>query len=413
MSGYDFLKGLRVLEVAQLGPASLGGILADMGAEVIKVEGPDGDPVRHMGKHALGSPDGIGFLHLRWNRGKKSVGIDLKKPDGRDLFLRLARRADVVIEGMRAGVLNRLGLGYDELRKVNPRVVFCSLSGLGGSGPYHKLAAHAPSFDAVGGLAAVQPYALPKQERRDLPWVPVAMHAMGRDAAIGVLAAVIRAGRTGEGAVIEVTGAEAAVHWLPDGMDVHLNPDLTHRREPPLMNSRGKMVHWPRLYPYDAKDGRRIFFQCVYPKYWRVFCNVVERPDLLALYDDAGDVGAADEAAFVELSALFRTRSADEWMALALAHDIPMLPVNTAETVADDPHFAARGNVVEIDCPGLGPIRVAATPVRTPDQAFLPGAPPAVFEHTAEVLSELAGVEAEELAQLRAAGVVLASDDAR
>lgn len=407
MSGYDFLQGTRVIEVAQLGPDSVGGFLADMGAEVIKVEGPDGDPVRFMGDLALGSPEGYGFMHLRWNRGKKSIGIDLKTDPGKRLFLQLVEQADVVIEGMRAGVLDRLGLGYDALRARNAALVFCSLSGLGSRGPYRDLAAHGPSFDAFGGLSGIQIYACPKAEREAIPWAPVGMHAMGRDAAIGILAALIRARQTGQGAMIEVTGAEAAAHWLPEGVDTHLNPDRTHTRTPALMNSRGKMVLWPRLHAYATRDGREIFFQCVYPKYWTRFCTVIERLDLLRCYDEADDVGAVDEDVYAALCEVFRTRTRDQWMAFCLAHDIPVLPVNKGRDLADDPHFLARDNIYEVDCPGAGHVRLASTAIKAAGQDFQPDIAPAPWQDTRDILGDVLGLGEADVERLRAAGAII------
>ena len=142
---------------------------------------------------------------------------------------------------MRAGVLDRLGLGYDVLRARNPRLVFCSISGLGTWGPYHELGSHGPSFDAFGGLSSVNPYNLTADEQRALQSVPVGMHAMGLHAALGTLAAYIRAQRTGEGAVIEVAAADSAAHWRPDGVDTVLNADLVHER-PGFKNSHGRMA---------------------------------------------------------------------------------------------------------------------------------------------------------------------------
>ena len=405
MSGYDFLNGIRVLEVAQLGPSSLGGYLADMGAEVIKVEGLDGDPVRVTSTPAVGSPQGPSFLHLRWNRGKKSIGIDLKNAEGAELFRKLAAQSDVVIEGMRAGVLDRLGLGFDALRKLNPRIVFCSISGLGRNGPYHTLGSHGPSFDAFGGLSALNPYGLSPEERERTDFAPIGMHAMGLNAALGTLAAIVRAQRTGEGALIEVTGAESAAHWLPEGVDKVLNAELLHDR-PGFFNSAHRMAGWSRLYAYETRDGHRIFFQGLFTRFWTRFCTLIERPDLIALTESTEDGARVDETLRIELQKIFLTRTQDEWMNFFREHDVPGGPVNTMKDLARDPHFAARDNIYEVEQPGVGTLRLSSTPVKTPNQHFAPTLAPTQWQHSAEVLSERLGLSAGEIERLSREGAV-------
>ncbi|MDB5970139.1 MAG: CoA-transferase [Hydrocarboniphaga sp.] len=405
MGGYDFLQGIRVLEVAQLGPSSLGGYLADMGAEVIKVEGLDGDPLRHTSTPAVGAADGASLLHLRWNRGKKSVGLDLKTEAGARLFRDLAEKSDVVIEGMRAGVLDRLGLGYETLRELNPRIVFCSISGLGRSGPYCRLGSHGPSFDAFGGLSSKNPYGLSPEERARTDWAPIGMHAMGLNAALGTLAAVVRAQRCGQGALIEVTGAESAAHWLPEGVDAVLNEPLLHTR-PGFYNSAGRMAGWPRLNTYQTLDGFGIFFQGFFPKFWKRFCSVVERPDLAARYESGDDIALVDEQIHQELSAIFATRRRDEWMAIFLEYDVPGGPANMLRDLATDPHFLARHNIYEVEYPGIGKLRLASTPVKTPGQTFAPTLAPTQWQHSAEVLGKLLGIDGDELERLKKNRVV-------
>jgi crotonobetainyl-CoA:carnitine CoA-transferase CaiB-like acyl-CoA transferase len=405
MSGYNFLEGVRVIEVAQLGPSSLGGYLADMGADVIKVEGRDGDPVRYSGTPALGAPDGPGLLHLRWNRGKRSLGLNLKSAEGAALFRKLVAKADIVIEGMRAGVLDRLGLGFAALREVNPRIVFCSISGLGSNGPYAELGSHGPSFDAFGGLSSLNPYGLSPDERKQTDWAPIGMHAMGLNAALGTLAALNRAQRTGQGAYVEVTGAESAAHWLPEGINSVLNASKLHAREG-FLNSRDKMAGWPRLCAYATRDGKKVFFQGLFPKFWTRFCEVLDRPDLAALYAQTPDSGEADEHAYVELVKLFASRDFDAWMKLFIEHDIPGGPANSPQTLASDPHFLARDNVYEVDQPGVGTLHLGTTPVKTLDQPFAPAAAPAQWQHSADILRDLLELDAHEVERLRAGDAV-------
>ncbi len=387
MSGYDFLKGVRVLEVAALGPSSLGGYLADMGADVVKVEDAVGDGVRYAGNPAMGSPNGESLLHLRWNRGKRSVQLDLKSDDGRTTFLQLAAKAEIVIEGMRAGILDRLGLGFEALKAVNPAIIFCSISGLGRYGPYAEMGSHGPSFDAFGALSSINPYALTKEERVKSAATPVGMHAMGLYAAIGTLSALTRARATGEGALVEVAAADCAAHWLPDVVDAALNPDQCFDR-PGFLGGRGKQAHWPRLCRYECSDGRGIFFQALSPKFWDRFCAAVERPDLAALYADGRDVNEADEDVHRELVTLFATRPFADWMALFGLHDVPAGAANSRETLVTDPHFLARHNVYAVDLPGKGELRLTGTPIKTPDQEFAPALAPTAGRDQDAVLDD-------------------------
>ena len=393
MSGYDFLAGVRVLEVAQLGPSSLGGYLADMGADVVKVEDGAGDGVRFAGNPAMGSPEGESLLHLRWNRGKRSIQLDLKTDEGRATFRRLAGKADIVIEGMRAGVLDRLGLGFEALSRDNRGLVFCSVSGLGRTGPYAEMGSHGPSFDAFGALSGINPYAMTKEERAESLAVPVGMHAMGLYAAVGALAALHRARTTGEGALIEVAAADCAAHWLPDAVDAELNPDKCFDR-PGFLGRKGKQAKWPRLNRYMCKDGRGIFFQAYGDKFWARFCKAVGRPDLAERYARDDDVNEADEEVADELSKLFATRDFAEWMELFGRHDVPAGPANSRATLASDPHFLARDNVYEVELPGHGTLHLTTTPVKTPGQRFAPGLAPRAGADAASVIEDWLGDEA-------------------
>ncbi|MFV0278849.1 MAG: CaiB/BaiF CoA transferase family protein [Parahaliea sp.] len=405
MAGYDFLRGIRVLELAQLGPSSLGGYLADMGAEVIKIEGQQGDPNRDSGTPAIGSPTGTSFLHLRWNRGKKSLGLDLRQPEGKAIFRRLAQSADIVIEGMKAGALERLGLGYEVLRTGNPRLVFCSLSGLGSSGPYAEFGSHGPYFDAFAGLSRLNPYALTPEQRASTDWTAIGMHAMGLYAALGVLAALSQAQRTGAGAAVEVSGAEAAAHWLPEGVNKALNPHLLHDREG-FLNSRRKQACWPRLYCYATADDKQLYFQALKPKFWERFCESIGRPDLIQRYVASDDLGETDEAVHAELREIIGSRPLAEWVECCRRWEVPVGPANSPAELVEDPHFLARDNIYEVDQPGVGPMRLTGTPVKTPGQDFAPASAPDLWHNTAELLTDLLGISAEEQQALRERGVV-------
>jgi crotonobetainyl-CoA:carnitine CoA-transferase CaiB-like acyl-CoA transferase len=404
MPGYNLLEGLLVLEVSQFGPDALGGILADMGATVIKVEPPvGGDPTRYIGYKALGNSQGIGYFHLRWNRGKKSVAIDLRNNEGRSLFKLLASQADVVIEGLRAGVLARLGLGYEALSSLNERLVYCIVSGMGLTGPYATMASHGPGFDGFGGIGAGAGNGDISLVSDSAP-VPIGMHAVSLHAAVGTLAAVFRAGRTGKGALIDVAAADSAVHWLPEHLDAVLNPDKTYERSG-FADSKGRMLGWPRLENYLAADGKPILLMAHSDKSWALFCGFVQRPDLLALYE-RGASEAADTACHSALVVLFAQRSREAWIIELQSNGVPVIPSYSFNDIPSDPQFQARENVYILDHPEVGPLKLTSTAVKVVGEHFAPTPAPALGAHTDEILRNMLKLDDATVAALRTSGVI-------
>lgn len=404
MSGYDFLADLLVLEISQLGPDSLGMYLADMGADVVKIETPGaGDPIRNSGAKSIGDPDGFSYMHVRWNRGKQSLALDLKAPEGVEIFKALAAKADVVIEGMRSGVLARLGLGYDDLKPLNPRIVFCTVNGMGASGPYAAMASHGPSFDAYGGLGQIEHRGDISNFGREKT-TAIGMHAVGLVAAVGVLSAVLKARRTGEGADIEVAAADCAALWLPDALEPELNPEHTFDR-PGFSDSKGRMHRWPRMDNYRTSDGKGLYFMGLTEKYWQRFAKLVSRPDLATLYADAASEEEADAIARAELERIFITRSQAEWLEALRQVDVPAMPVNTFADVIRDPHFATRKNVYEVDHPIAGQITLGATPIKA-RQLFRPTLAPELGEHTDRVLTDILGFGSDQISDLRSQRII-------
>jgi crotonobetainyl-CoA:carnitine CoA-transferase CaiB-like acyl-CoA transferase len=392
MGGYSLLTGIRVLEVAQLAPSAAGGHLADLGAEVIKVEsGPLGDPVRAGGARAVGSPDGPAFMHLRWNRGKKSVRLDLRDEQGKAAFRDLARDSDVVIEGTRAGYLEWLGLGYDVLAALNPRLVFCQVSGFGTDGPYRQLGSGGPVFDAYAGLRSVAtPDEPPAAGMAGSATPPIAMYALGAYGAMGILAALWRARETGQGARMEVAGVDVATSWMPDAVEAELNEKNTVPR--PGWLPDGRLPDWPRLEAYRTRDGAAILLGAHVEKFWRNFCHAVGRADLLGIDLSTADEGAADRADRVwrELRSIFATRTRAEWIEEFLEHDIAGGPVNSFEDVIRDPHFRARRNTYATGNAATGPVELLVSPVRLDGEEFAPDLAPELGADTDDVLRNIA-----------------------
>jgi crotonobetainyl-CoA:carnitine CoA-transferase CaiB-like acyl-CoA transferase len=393
----DFLGGLRVVEVSLLAPNMLGMHLAELGADVIKVEEPvRGDYTRHVGSASAGD---LSFLHLRWNRGKRSIALDLRTAAGVAVFRQLVGVSDVVVEGMRPGALERRGLAYRTLAELRPTLVFCALSGFGQTGPYRDLATHGVAYDAYAGLA-------PPEETEDgFPTIPrryldVGTQAGALYAAMAVLAAVIHARATGRGAYLDVAQADAAAAWSAAGrVDPLLSGLSTNRDGPDLQSS-------VRYQYYRTADHRTVLFQASERHFFERFCRAVEREDLLTGGgSEFGEHARGDTGLRRELAAIFATRTQEEWIALFIDADVPGSPVHTTRELLDDPHFRARAQVSEQDHPQAGALRMLDTPIRSdrPPSRLRPA--PAHGEHTDEVLEEL-GVAAERIAALRDAGVV-------
>ena len=399
-----FLDGLRVVEVAILAPNQLGMHLADLGADVIKVEMPGrGDYTHSVGGVRVG---GLSVLHLRWNRGKRSLALDLRSDDGAAVFLDLVRESEVVIEGMRAGALAKRGLGYERLREVNPALVFCALSGFGQTGPFRDLATHGVAYDAYGGLAA------PERTEHGYPAIPtnykdIGTQAGGLYATVGVLAALARARATGEGAFIDVAQADAAVAWSATGLDavMSLARGGNGSGDAPAPPSMRDAV---RYQYYDTSDGRTILFQASERHFFEKFCRAVDREDLLEgdLGQEFGEHASGDLDLREQLAGIFATRTQAEWVEFLLDVDVPGAPVHRVAELPEDINFRARAEIVERDHPVAGPLRQLGTPIKTDAPLGDMGPAPSTGQHSDEILRDVLRYDDERIAALRASGVV-------
>jgi crotonobetainyl-CoA:carnitine CoA-transferase CaiB-like acyl-CoA transferase len=405
------LDGLRVVEVAILAPNMVGMHLADLGADVIKVEMPGrGDYTWSTGPVRAG---GLSFLHLRWNRGKRSIALDLRTPEGADVFLDLVRDAEVVLEGMRAGALAKRGLGYERLLEVNPSLVFCATSGFGQTGPLRDLPTHGVAYDAYGGLA------LPDRTAEGFPAIPddykdIGTQAGALYATIGVVSAALRARATGEGACIDVAQADAAATWSAYDIDIELTRrhDAEVRGVPielglPAAEDRVTMRESVRYQYYDTADGRTIVFQASEQHFFSTFCRAIGREDLLEgdLGAEFGEHARGDLALRRTLADIFATRSQQEWVDFFVEIDVPGGPVHRVRELPDDPNFVSRANIVEHDHPVAGALRMLGSPIRV-DAAMGAASPaPSTGEHTDQILREL-GYDARRIAALRESGIV-------
>ncbi len=380
MAGRPPLDGIRVLDLTSYIAGSYAAMmLADLGAGVVKVESLRGDSFREL----------PGFYG--WNRGKRSIAVDLKAAEGRAIVERLADGSDVVMENMRPGVADRLGLGEAALRARNPRLIYCSVTAFGSTGPSRGRPGFDPVLQALGGLMELQGFGGPPQYLR----IPVTDYYAAALAAQAVLAALFVRERTGRGQKVE-TSLLHAVLALQSGTVVQYAGKPSLRRDNPAY----------RLY--QAADGEWLFLACANQAFWEKLCTALGLPDL------ADDPRCASwllrmehrDALLPRLEAAFAAKPRAHWLALLAAHDIPAAPVQALGEFLEDPAVRHHGMVREYDHPEVGrltlmgqPLLFADTPTRDP------GPPPTLGQHTEAVLGEL-GYDAAALADLRARGVV-------
>ena len=402
------LAGIRVIESSLLGPAAITLHLADLGAEVIKVESPAGDYVREMTWPII---RGVSLMHLHINRGKKSVILDLKTPQGVAVYKELAGRADVVVEAMRPGSLARRGLGYEDLKAINPRIVFCNLSGYGMTGPYRNLPAHGIAFDTWGGIVA------PATDEDGFCYIPehasIGMHAGPLFGALGILAGVIRARETGEGCFLEIGQSDAAAYmdwyrsesWMayerPEDEVTGNKADGYERRAP----GTAGMKEGVRYQIYESADGH-VLFMASEQAFWKNFCECVGCQELFEKWPGSkfADHARGNRELQRELRKIFRRRTSAEWIELADEKNFPIAPVNTPRTLAGDPQFRDRFPIYPHAKHGADmlPFPVKFAGETLPEPAWAPG----VGEQTEGVLQELLGYDAERIAELRRSGAL-------
>jgi formyl-CoA transferase/CoA:oxalate CoA-transferase len=394
------LDGIRVLDLSRMLAGPYGSmLLADLGAEVIKIEEPrGGDPMRAMGPPFLG-PARESAYFLSVNRNKKSVALDLEAPAGRAVFHDLCRVADVVWENFRPGVMARLGCAPDTLRRINPRLVVCSISAFGQEGPYREWPAFDLAIQAMGGGMSLTGEAGRPPARMGLPMGDLAGGMFG---ALAVAAALLRRERTGEGTHLDLSLLDCQVSLLTYVAQYF----WADGRVPGRVGSGHASV-----VPYQAfrtRDGYLVVAVFA-EKFWSGFCRAIERPDLAS--DSRFDANAKRVERRAELvpllEAVFPARPTAEWLARLQGEGVPAAPINTVDRVLDDPQVRGRGMVVDLQHPALGRLPTLGTPVRAAgDPALRPAPPPALGQHTEPVLRDLLGYPGERIEALRRQGVI-------
>ena len=395
----NLFEGVRVLDLSRMLAGPYGSmLLADMGAEVIKIEEPDGgDPMRVMGPPFL--PEGESAYFLSINRNKKSLALDLTTPAGREVFLDLAAQTDVVWENFRPGVMERLGLAYATLAGVNPGLILCSISAYGQDGPYRDWPAFDLALQAMGGAMSLTGEEGGRPVRMGLPMGDLAGGMFG---AFAVAGALFRRSRTGQGAHVDLSLLDCQVSLLTYIAQYF----WADGRVPGRMGSGHASV-----VPYQAlatRDGHLIVAVFA-EKFWAGFCRALERSEWEA---DARFASNRQRLAHRDVlmplvETVFRERTTEDWLARLHAAGVPAAPILTVDRVLADPQVRHRRMVVDVEHPRHGALPTLGTPIKVDGATDLPvTAAPGLGQHTDALLTGLLKYPAERLAALRRDGVV-------
>ena len=368
------LSGIRILDLSRLLPGPyLTQLLADLGAEVIKVETP------LAGDHArLAPPEmGLGKMYEAINQGKKSLALNYRNPRGRELFLQLAATADVVLEGFRPTIADKYGIGYEDVCEVKPDIIYCSLSGYGQEGPYQQRAGHDFNYLSIGGAFSLNG----RPGEKPVPYgLPVADLSGGMLAAIAILGALVGRERSGQGIYLDMALLDGVISWMtPLALSAYFSDLAVSAGTHPLLGGRAF------FNIYETSDGKYITLAAIEPHFWGDFCKVIGRTEFIERQYDT--------ALSAELDSIFRQKTRAEWLTLFAESDTCVEPVNCVEEMLADPQVRARGHVrVEGGRPvGMASPFVFARKERTPA--------PALGADTCALLHEI-GVGKEEITAL-------------
>jgi crotonobetainyl-CoA:carnitine CoA-transferase CaiB-like acyl-CoA transferase len=256
---------------------------------------------------------------------------------------------------------------------------------MGRSGPYRNMASHGPSFDAFAGLGQPVGQSISRYEGRQS--APVGMHSVSLHAAAGALAAIMCARRTGQGCLIEVAAAESAAHWLPESADPLLNRDVTHKR-PGFTDKSGRMKYWARMENYRTLDDKLIFLQSLTEKSWKALIEVLDRPDLQAIYERSPQTGTEDSEVAGLLSEIFKSRDRADWLAIFRPANVAAIPVNDFEDLVNDPHFRSRPNTYAATLQSGEVLELLGTPIRVEGESFSAPIAPELGQHNSRLREE-------------------------
>ncbi len=374
------LEGIRILDLTRLLPGPYGSLLlADLGAEVVKVEQPGfGDYLRRINHPRFSS----------LNRNKKSITLNLKTDEGREVFYRLVKTADAVMEGNRPGVADRLGVGYQQVSLHNPAIIYCSISGFGQDGPYRDRPGHDINYMGVAGALTLA------GSVQEPPPLPIADYSSGMFAAFSILAALIAREKTGRGQYIDVSMTDGVISWMGP-----LFADYQADGKVPASTRSGR-AHYG---VFQCSDKKYITLGVVEDWFWKNLCRVIGRQDMAddPRYGDLFSRNLHWRDIYPVLEGAFKTKSRDEWLKILNDDDVPCGPVNTIEDAARDPHVLHRCILLGKEgFWGAGfPVRLSDTPASTRLKS------PGLGEHTGPILAEL-GYSIPQINELRKQGIV-------
>lgn len=391
------LDGLRILDLSRilLGPYATM-ILGDLGADVIKIEIPiKGDDARHFGPYV--NDESIYFMSL--NRNKRSMTLNLKKDAGKRLFLELVKKVDVLVENFRPGTMDKLGLGYEVLRELNPQLIYAAASGFGQTGPYSRRPAYDAVVQAMGGLMSItssEADGSPTRTGASLGDITAGMFT-----AIGILAAVANRARTGLGQMVDVGMLDCQVALVENAI---IRYGVTGEVPRPVGNRHPLIAPFE---PFDTQDGQ-IIVAVGNDNLWAVFCKTV---GLDGLIDDprykTNSLRSENHASLRPLIAQkLKTRKTAGWREIFDAVGIPNGPINTIDKVFEDPQVLSREMIAEIDHPTAGNVKLAGIPIKLSETpGSIRTAAPLLGQHTDEILREVLGYSDAEIAEYKAEGI--------
>jgi len=390
------LDGIKVLDLSRLAPGPhCSMLLADFGADVTLVEAVPGSSAK------LGSPGmrrsesaDRAAAYNALGRGKKSIALNLKDEAAKNIFYEMVKTADVVIEGFRPGVVKRLGVDYDTLAKINPRIICCSISGFGQTGPYSNLVGHDINYISIGGALGVT--GRPGQP----PSIPVNLVADfaggGLTGAFAICLAILAREKTGRGQNVDIGMSDGVLSLMTSAFTQYFASGTTIQPGASLLNGAS-----PFYNTYECSDGRWFSIGSIESHFWEALCKVIGTEDLLPKQFNQPEWPAMIE----RFKGIFRQKTADDWMAIMSQYDICATPVLEMENVVTNEHNLARGMVIEVDSP-IGKVKQIGVGPKLSDTPGMPKfSSPLIGQHTDEVLKDL-GFDAAKIASLKEAGTV-------
>jgi len=387
------LSGIKIIETASYvtGPFA-SQLLADMGAEVVKIEEPKrGDPFRGWGDRNYSAT----FCSL--NRNKKSLTLDLRREEAREIVLKLAATADVMIENFRPGVMEKRRLGYDEIRAVNSKIVYCSITGFGSTGPYRDM----PGYDTIGQARSGLLSLLTDPDKPQGMGISFSDHLTGMYACYGVLAALMHRMITGEGQRVETSLLRASVSFIAENAARYFETGHVPRRKHRTTTAG--------VFAFVDRDGRPFILHMSSPdKFWHALFRVVGRPEWIDDVRFNNRKGRIANYDFLskEMQGIFARGQRDDWLKQLIENDVPAAPLNTLDEVFEDPQVRGYGFPVDVEHPKMGKVKMVGNAVdmsRTPPKIDRP--PPVLGEHADEILMAL-GYSEGKVAEFREKGII-------